>query len=139
MKDKKDRCDYSVIFQCFKFYEYVYQCAEKELNIGSDTALVSDRTERLVIDYPDKFINKYFPSYIYSCSDEDIREMFYGVLRSKKLSILIWTDDNRGLCGAGKDTIHIIKPEYFLRSIPRDIEILLEGIEKRHCWEKSKA
>ena len=80
----------------------MYECA-KELDIYNSNALVSDRSERLVIDYLDKFIKKYFPP-PYSSSYEDMREMLYGVLRRKRLSILIWTDDNRTTHGAGKDT-----------------------------------
>ena len=126
----KDKYDYSSIFRCFKLYEYMYECAKQELNINNNTALVSNRTERLVIDYPDKFIKKYFPPYSYSCSNEDMREMLYGVLKSKGLSILMWTDDSRTFHGAGKDTIHIIKPDHFSHRTSGDIKLLLENIEK---------
>ena len=132
MKGKKSRYDYSSIFRCFKLYEYMYECAKQELDIYNSNALVSDRSERLVIDYPDKFIKKYFPPHSHSCSDEDMREMLYGVLRSKRLSILMWTDDNRTLHGAGKDTIHIIKPDYCSERTPvRNIQLLIKNIE----WE----
>ena len=140
MKKEKLIYDYSNIFQCFKLYEYMYQCAKKELSVKNAKTLVSDRSERLVIDYPDKFIKKYFPELPLFPDEgspgEDIRKMIYGVLRSKRLSILMWTDDNRSLCGAGKDTIHVIKPDSFSKRIPAEIEFLLEEIEKKLSKER---
>ena len=125
MRNKKNQYDYSSILRCFKLYEYIYESAKKELD--ANTQLVSYRTERLVIDYPDKFIKKHFPA-SYNCPDEDIREMLYGVLRRKRLSLLMWTDDNRG--DAGKDTIHIIKPDRFSRRTSGEIELLLESFRQ---------
>ncbi len=142
MKNKKSKYDYSSVFRCFKLYEYIYKCAKQELDRDNSSALVSDRTERLVIDYPDKFIKKYFPDYSYN-DEEFMREMLYGVLRSKRLSILIWTDDNRTCRGAGKDTIHIIKPDCISERtvserIESDIKLLLENVEKTELLEKQK-
>ena len=130
MKDRKRKYDYSSVFQCFKLYEYVYECAKEELD--ANTKLVSNRAERLVIDYPDDFIKKYFPSSYSLSYDEEVREMLYdGVLRNSRyspLSFCIWTDDNRG--EAGKDTIHIIKPDHFSERII-DIDALLKIVEKK--------
>ena len=136
MREKNLKYDYSDVFQCFKFYEYMYQCAEKELNLNNNTALVSDRSERLVIEYPDKFIEKYFPA-SYDFSSEDIREMLYGILRYERLSILMWTDDNRSCSGAGKDTIHIIKPDSFSKRTPiEEIKFLLEQVENKKLFQE---
>ena len=116
--------DYSKLLKCFRLYEYMYESAQKELD--KNTRLVSDRTERIVIEYPDKFIEKYF-----QCEDsqEDIRKMLYYVLRRNFLSsLLLWTDDNRSQHGAGKDTIHIQKLSYLGTSL--DMDYLLEIIKK---------
>lgn len=116
--------NYSQILKYFKLYEYIYESAKKELD--DKTKLVSYRTERIVIEYPDDFIKKYFPSS--ESPNEDIREMLYWVLRSERLSFVMWTDDNRSSSGAGKDTIHVIKPDHFSVRITGDMDILLEEI-----------
>ena len=136
MEDRKRKYDYNSVLQCFKLYEYVYECAKEELN--ANTKLVSDRSERLVIDYPDNFIKKYFPSSYSLSDDEEVREMLYGILRKNRyspLSFCIWTDDNRTLHGAGKDTIHVIKPNRLSERIIR-IDKLLKIMEKKKMIER---